>query len=153
DHSTDPLGAVGAVAAEGTMLLLTALQLAASIWFVPHLAGSFRHVLFLRCSSRIPQKPWTALSSPTRCPLLCWKAVRPRMRKMGKRSGRPSTKTTEFMAADKIAAAKSRVDEAVRHIARLLGRQMAREAFERERGKPSRPIKPIASRSTLSSRD
>lgn len=75
------------------------------------------------------------------------------MRIMGKRSGRPSTETTEFMAADKIAAVESHVDETVRHLARLIGRQMAREAFESRRAKPSRRIKPIASRSTLSSRD
>jgi hypothetical protein len=75
------------------------------------------------------------------------------MRRMGKRSGRPSIETTEFMAADKIAAVESRVDETVRHLARLIGRQMAREAFDRRPAKPSRRTKPIASRSTLSSRD
>jgi hypothetical protein len=80
------------------------------------------------------------------------KAVRPRKRRMSKRSGRPSNETTEFVAVAKLAAANSRVDEAVRHLARLLGRQMAREAFEHGRAKPSRRTKPIASRSTLSSR-
>jgi hypothetical protein len=72
---------------------------------------------------------------------------------MGKKSGRPSTETTEFMAAGKIGAANSRVDDVVRHLARLLDRQMAREAFERGLAKPSHGTKPIASRSTLSSRD
>lgn len=52
------------------------------------------------------------------------------------------TETTEFMAADKIAAANSRVDDAVRRLAQLIGRQMAREAFERRPAKPLRVTRP-----------
>lgn len=61
---------------------------------------------------------------------------------MGKRSGKPSTETTPFMAADKFAAANSRVDDGVRRLAQLIGRQMAREAFKRRLAKPLRATSP-----------
>jgi hypothetical protein len=43
-----------------------------------------------------------------------------------------------FGSADEPVVGKNRVDESVLHLARLIGRQIAREEFERQHGKPTR---------------
>jgi hypothetical protein len=47
-----------------------------------------------------------------------------------------------FAPADKVAVRNSRGDESLLRLARLIGRQMAREAFEREQAKPLPSTKP-----------
>ena len=61
---------------------------------------------------------------------------------MGKKSARLPTETTKLVAAAKIATANTRVDDAVRRLAQLIGRQMAREAYECKPAKSFRPTKP-----------
>ncbi|UVO28558.1 hypothetical protein [Bradyrhizobium arachidis] len=51
------------------------------------------------------------------------------------------TRIEAFGSADKPAAGKNLVDESVLHLARLIGRQIAREEFERRHGKATRPFR------------
>jgi hypothetical protein len=61
---------------------------------------------------------------------------------MGNSPDRPLTTRAEVIEADKVAAANMRVNDAARRLAQLIGRQLAREQFERETPKSFRPTKP-----------